>query len=186
MARDSVTIKGLDKVMKHLELLADPKNTLDNALLITATVSLGELQRATLTKSPRSISFTMGRKTVTAQNLATGDLARSWTNPLKTNQGYVISNDKQAGRHSLANIIDKGRRALIAEPGHMFYIPLNRKGQNKPPGAHTTGLKSGVDFIMTRRIRAFKGNPYLQSIRERGSRYLTRNVIDHIRKALAA
>lgn len=186
MTSASVTIKGLDTVMRHLRLMADPKTTLDNALLRTATVSLGELQRATLTKAPRSQTFKFGKTDVTMNNLSTGDLSRSWTNPTKVPAGYSIINDKQVGKESLANIIDKGRKALKAEPGHALYIPLTRAGQNKRPGAKTTGLKAGVDFIMTKKVKAFAGHPYLDEIRKKGSRYLTANIISDIRRALAS
>ena len=186
MVSASVTIKGLDKVMRHLKMMGDPKITLDSALMRTAQVSRGELARATLTQAPRNQSFKFGKNDVTMNNLSTGDLSRAWTNPMKVSSGYIVINDKQAGKYSLARIFDKGRKALNAEPGHAFYIPLNRRGQNKRPGAKAYGLKSGIDFIMTKHIKAFKGHPYLDDIRKKASRYMTRNIIEDIRKALAS
>ena len=189
MSSASVQIKGLDTVMRHLKMMANPKETLDNALLRTATVSLGELQRATLSQAPRSQTFKFGKSDVTMNNLSTGDLSRSWTNPTKVPAGYSIINDKQAGKHSLANIIDKGRKALTEADLHgkkAFYIPLTRAGQNKRPGAKTTGLKFGIDFLMTKKIKAFAGHPYLEEIRKKGSRYLTANIVSDIRRALAS
>ena len=71
-----VTIKGLDTLERHLNNLSDPHKTLDNAIKETAILARGELARATLTKSHRTINFEYsGTKfgSATANNLSTGN-----------------------------------------------------------------------------------------------------------------
>lgn len=184
----SVTVKGLDVVLRHLNSLTQPYRTLNAAILKTATLSRGELARATRSRAPRSKNFEYaGAKfgNATARNLSTGTLSRAWTKPLSIEHGYVVSNSLKAGKYALADIIDKGRKELISKPGHAFYLPLNRKGQNKAPGAKPEGLVFGRDYILTKRIKAFAGYHYLDGIVASASRNLTRNIIQAIREELA-
>jgi len=187
MPNTNVYMKGYDRVMSHIKKLSNPKETLKEAIRNTAIVSMGELQRATLSKAPASSSFKFGKlDNVVVNNLSTGDLSRAWTNPIEITDGYKVTNNKKAGKYSLAYIIEKGRKGLIAKPGHAFYLPLTRAGANKAPGAVPIGLKFGVDYILTKKIKEFKGNPYIEQIKVKASHYMTRAVIDVIRRELAS
>lgn len=190
MVTSHVQLIGQDRVMRHLKNVSNPKQLLDNAIKRTAQVSRGELARATQTRRPQSTSFNFGQgssiNSVFAKNLSTGNTARAWTNPFKVTDGYIVENATKAGRYSLADILDRGRRALDAAQGKAFYIPLSSRGRDKAPGAKPEGLKFGKDYIYTKHIKAFAGYHYLQPIVRNASRYLTRNIIDEIRKELAS
>lgn len=186
MVTEYVKVTGLPTLLRHLDKLSHPAQSLDLAIQKTAAVMKGSLVRATLTRSARSSTFSYGKfDNVTAMNLATGHLSRAWTDPFKISKGYSISNSIKAGRFALADIMNRGRNELIAAPGHAFYLPLNRRGQDKHPGAKPTGLVFGKDYILTKKIKAFPGYHYLKPIIEEGGRLLTRNIILEIRKELS-
>ena len=182
----NVQIKGQDKVLAHLNKLANPSKTFDNAIHETAVRSHAELVTATLSKKKLNTNFQSRGQNVTSQLLQTGDTSRAWSNPFKVSNGYAITNDKKTadGKYLIAELLEKGHKEIIPK-NKFLYIPLSRSGQRKARGAKTEGLVYGKDFVMVKKVKKQAGRNYMKGIIEKSSRYLTREIIKDIRKVFA-
>ncbi|WP_438979969.1 hypothetical protein [Polynucleobacter sp.] len=164
----NVQIKGEEIVLKHLKMLADSNKLFDEELRDVAINSQREL-----------IKETIGQK-----NLRTGNTSRAWTSPFKAALlNYRVENDYKTrdGQYNVARLIDTGHKTILPKKAKMLFIPLTRKGQMKPMGAKTTGLKRGIDFILTKKVKALAGKKYLDRIRSEASIDLTKRLIAKIR-----
>lgn len=166
-----VEIKGEDIVLKHLKMLSDSNKLFDEELKTVAVQSQREL-----------IQETIGQK-----NLRTGSTSRAWTSPFKAAVlNYRVENDYKTrdGQYNVARLIDTGHKTILPKRAKMLFIPLTRKGQTKPIGAKGVGLKRGVDFILTKKVKALAGKNYIDRITNSASVDLTKRLIAKIREAL--
>jgi hypothetical protein len=177
-----VTLKGQEVLLQHLKKLENSATLFDSSLEKAIANTQRKLVIGSQTKRTTSQSFRYGKETVSAKNLSTGDTARAWTNPMKIRAGaYMTSNNKKSGKYLIVDLIEKGHKEIRPKTKKMLYIPISRKGQMKPAGAKTTGLKVGVDFIMTKLVKARKGTDFMATAVAEGSRDLTRLIIADIR-----
>jgi len=170
----SYSITGEKEAMALVQKMANGAELLDRAFKNTIIKTRYDVVVGSQTKQPQSKTFQYGGQTVTAKNLATGDTARAWTNPKQiTKSAYEISNNKQAGKELMVEILDKGTKSEITpKNGKMLYMPLSRKGQMKPYGAKAEGLESGVDFIMIKKAKKRDGTNFMTNAIDEGQKYL--------------
>jgi hypothetical protein len=170
----SYSITGEKEAMALVQKLANGAELLDRAFKNTIIKTRYDVTTGSQTKQPQSKTFQYGGQTVTAKNLATGDTARAWTNPKQMSKSvYEISNNKRAGNDLMVEILDKGTKSDITpKKGKMLYMPLSRKGQMKPRGAKTEGLKSGEDFIMIKKAKKREGTNFMTKAIDDGQKYL--------------
>lgn len=171
----SIQVKGLDKVLKTLNKLGNADQIFDTALRQTASNSISELQRESLSKNPM------------IKGINTGTTARSWTNPFKVTKGWYRTTNNyrtQDEKHLIVDLIDKGHGEI--KPSKQFlYIPLNKKAAMKPLGADIPKeFKRGEDYVFARSVSAKKGSDFIEKNRVKYSRELTQRIITAIRAAV--
>lgn len=171
MPQFHVDIKGEEIVLKHMKALANSKQLFDQSLKEAASNSYREL-----------VKGSQGKK-----NLRTGNTARAWTSPFSTAAlVYKTENSYKTrdGQYNVARLIDAGHGVIRPKKAKMLYIPLTRKGQTKPIGAKTTGLKRGIDFILAKQVKKLDGTQFIKTATKNASIDLTKRMIAKIREAL--
>lgn len=165
-----VTLRGQDKVLRHLKQIANPDKLFDKALKQTASNSLGKLVKGSVSKNPQ------------IKGMNTGDTSRGWTSPKKVAKGkYQIVNAIKSGKWNIARLINDGHREI--KPKKKFlYIPLNKTAAQKRPGANIPDdLVRGTDYVFAKKIKAKKGTGFIDKVIADSSRELTKRVIKAIR-----
>jgi hypothetical protein len=178
----SVILKGQDKVLRKLKKLGSPERTFDKAVKKTVQKGFAEARKATLSKEPASKSFTFQGMQVTAKNLKTGATANAWQVKKVGDSFYQLVNNRKSGKYNIARLLDEGHGEIRPRQKKRLFMPLSRKGQNKPPGTVSKSLVYGEDFILLKRVRPRKGLNYIKKIESDGSRMLTKEIIRQIRK----
>lgn len=166
-----VTMIGQEELLKKLNKLANPAPLLDESIRQASINLYRDLVKNTIGKG----------------NLVSGNTSRAWTNPFKSAEmAYQTENayKTQDGNWNVARLIDTGRRALVPKNTKFLYVPLTKKGQMKRPGAKTTGLKWGTDFVLKSSVKKVSPTNYLDECRERASKDLTQRVTLKIRETL--
>lgn len=176
----NVEVKGMDKVMAALKKVSNPEVLCDQALRTTALNSMRFLVENSQTKNPQ------------ITGMSNGDTARAWTNPIKMKPGqYQVTNGykTRGGKWGVVNVLNYGHKELKPAKKY-FYIPLNKKAAQKPPGANIpkefkrATKDSPGDFVFATKIKALPGRQFLKKNREQSSRELTRRIIQAVRAAI--
>lgn len=137
----SMTIKGLDGVMKRAKGLQDAPRLFDSDF--------------------RSISLKAIRTLKTETPKDTGDTARAWFGPEKRGDSdYVVSNDKVTSTGvPMIQILEEGRKEVRPIRAKFLYIPLTERGKSRDSSA-----EFGVDFVLAKKSRAVKGKKFIEKI----------------------
>lgn len=145
MATAKVRIVGQDSVLKMVNGLSQAPLKFDNDF---RKVARGH-QRAL-------------KQTI---NKDSGKTARKWKVRRLGFAHYLIRNDHTSHdrKHSIANIIDQGRKEVVPKKAKALYIPLTRRAKNKRPGAKIPKrFTVGEDYVMAKSAKAFKGTGYIK------------------------
>lgn len=144
-------ITGQDVVFKNISRLSALKKACDPAVRSIALLASGELTRATPKK--------------------TGTIARQWSTPyMQGLSSYRIENRATTadGKHSLVEILDKGRGIVRPVVAKRLYIPLTNKGASKKIGAKPSkSLVYGVDYVYAIKSRPTKPKNFIAPINEK-------------------
>lgn len=112
--------------------------------------------------------------------------ADGWTVPKKLGDSeYRVDNQVKTtdGKHFIVRILDEGRAAVYPKKAKLLYIPLSQKGKAKRTGAKIpAGLVFGVDYVLAKSAKAFKGTGFIKKAKAEAARDITRRVIKTIRK----
>jgi hypothetical protein len=99
-----------------------------------------------------------------------GGTRRAWQTPVKLGLSrYSIKNQTTTfdKKHSIIEILDKGRGVVYPKKAKRLYIPLSPAGRSKTPGARIPeGLVYGKDFVLAKKSRATKGLLFLDKIKK--------------------
>lgn len=169
MAQTSVQLIGQDKVNTALRKLGAGPRLFDRDVKVVAQKGVRLLKKRT--------------------NRLDGTTRKGWDQPVKKrNSLYFVINEvtTQDKKHSIANILDKGRKEVRPlKPKKRLYIPLNKKGRSKKLGAKIpTGFKFGKDFVFAKKSKAFPGTKFIQITAREGSLDITRRVIKTVRRTV--
>lgn len=149
-------ITGQDVVVKNMAKLFAFKKVCDPAVRNVAVLASGELTRNTPKK--------------------TGTIARQWTTPsMQGYSSYRIENKATTadGKHSLIEILDKGRGIVRPVVAKRLYIPLTNKGASKKIGAKPSkSLIYGIDYIYAKQSKATKAKNFIDPINEKAQKRL--------------
>lgn len=98
----------------------------------------------------------------------TGTTSRGWMLPVKLGlSNYMIKNKTTTTdkKHSLVEILDKGRGPIYPKTAKRLYIPLSNKGRSKRAGAPIpTGFVYGKDYVFAQKTGPVKGKFFIKSI----------------------
>lgn len=144
-------ITGQDVVFKNISRLATIKRVCDPTVRSIAVSASGELTRATPKK--------------------TGTIARQWSTPyMEGYSSYRIENRATTadGKHSLIEILDKGRGIVRPVIAKRLYIPLTNKGASKKIGAKPSkSLVYGVDYVYAKQAKPTKPKNFINPINDK-------------------
>lgn len=144
----SYEIRGSDKLIKQIERMFQLRQLLDPVYKRAAITATSELIKET--------------------PVMTGKTARGWSFPRKlANSHYLITNKTTTSdkKHSLIEILDKGRGPIFPKNAKRLYIPLSNKGRSKKLGAPVPkGLVYGVDYVFAKKAGPAKGKFFIDKI----------------------
>jgi len=152
--------------MAKIKKMSNARQVFDSDYRLAALLSQSQLTRTT--------------------NRKTGTTARGWTIPKKLGDSeYRVDNQVKTtdGKHFIVRILDEGRAAVYPKKAKLLYIPLSQKGKAKRTGAKMpAGLVFGVDYVLAKSAKAFKGTGFIKKAKAEAARDITRRVIKTIRK----
>ena len=162
--------------MAKIKKMSNARQVFDSDYRLAALLSQSQLTRTT--------------------NRKTGTTARGWTIPKKLGDSeYRVDNQVKTtdGKHFIVRILDEGRAAVYPKDegraavypkkAKLLYIPLSQKGKAKRTGAKIpAGLVFGVDYVLAKSAKAFKGTGFIKKAKAEAARDITRRVIKTIRK----
>ena len=162
----TITLIGHDKLMSKIKKMSNARQMFDSDYRLAALLSQSQLLRTTNRDS---------RKT-----------ADGWTVPKKLGDSeYRVDNNVKTtdGKHFIVRILDEGRAEVYPKKAKRLYIPLSQKGKSKRTGAKIpAGLVFGVDYVLAKSAKAFKGTGFIKKAIADASRDITRRLIKTIRK----
>jgi len=98
----------------------------------------------------------------------TGTTSRGWMMPVKLGlSNYMIKNKTTTTdkKHSLVEILDKGRGPIYPKTANRLYIPLSNKGRSKRAGAPIPpGFVYGKDYVFAQKAGPAKGKFFIKAI----------------------
>ena len=111
------------------------------------------------------------RDFITETPKMTGTTARGWQMPVKLGlSSYRIRNETKTSdkKHSLVEILDKGRGPIYPKNARRLYIPLSNKGRSKPLGAPIPkGFVYGRDYVFAMKAGPAKGKFFIEKINKK-------------------
>ena len=161
-----VQIVGQKKFLKSIQRLSNAAKSFDPEFRKTAINSNRRL------------------KINTPKGKGEGTTRGAWRGPRKLGPSkYLNSNDIKSddGKHLIVNILDKGRRAVRPIRKKFLYIPLTQNGRKKLGAPIPPGAKFGVDYVLVKKSKAFKGTKFLQKEIKESSTELTKRLVSKIR-----
>jgi hypothetical protein len=162
----NVKVKGQEKLLRHLRKLNEPKKIFDTTIAKVARQS-----------SRRLIKTTPGT--------GASGVSRGWSLPKKLALGkYLVENAvlTQDKKHAIADILDRGRGVVLPVKAKRLYIPLTNKAKSKVAGKKIPkGLIFGIDYVLAKKAKAYKGTKYIQRETKKASIILTKAIIKKIR-----
>ena len=163
----SYTITGMEGLRQKLSKIANIRSVLDPIYAKAAR----DATRKFITETPKM----------------TGHTARGWMWPLKLGlSNYLIKNKTTTTdkKHSLVEILDKGRGPVYPKVAKMLYIPLSNKGRSKRLGAPIpAGFVYGKDYVFAKKAKATKGKFFIDKINKEASRYIRTASLETIAKS---
>lgn len=153
-------VKGQKALLKKIKKIADAPKVFDSVYKKVSLKALREYIRDT--------------------NRATGDAGRAWKVARVGESNYIVTNDKTTGGDNkipIVQILNDGRKAIFPKKAKMLYIPLNEKGRSKSKGA-----VFGVDFVLAKKAKAFKGTKFIDKINKTMAKLLADSLVNKLRK----
>lgn len=159
-----VEIQGLDRVMAKIKRMGDASKLFDPVFARETRQSVRRLADTT--------------------NKRTGTTAHGWQLPQKLGDSrYAINNGVRSGKVSIPRILNAGRGEIRPRNSKFLYIPLTNKGASKPLGAPIpNGLVYGVDYVLTKKAKAFKGTQFIQKEVDKAGKNLGQGILARFRE----
>jgi hypothetical protein len=163
----SYTVTGLEGLKRKLKKIENIREVLD----------------AVYARAARDAT----RKFITETPKMTGQTARGWMLPVKRGlSDYLLKNKTTTTdkKHSLIEILDKGRRTVYPVVAKSLYIPLSNKGRSKRAGAPIpAGFVYGKDYVFAKKSKATKGKFFINKINKETSTYIKMASLEAIAKS---
>lgn len=165
------TITGLEGLKRKLKKIENIRKILDSVYARAAR----DATRKFITETPRS-TFN-------------GGTARGWMFPVKRGlSDYLLTNKTTTTdkKHSLVEILDKGRKTVYPKPGRRLYIPRTNRARSKPLGAKVPSnfvYGWNKDYIFAKKSKATKGKFFIDKINKETSTYIRTASLETIAKS---
>jgi len=167
----SYTVKGLEGLKRKLKKIENIRVILDAIYAKAAR----DATRKFITDTPRS-KFN-------------GGTARGWMLPVKRGiSDYLVTNKTTTTdkKHSLIEILDKGRKTVYPKPGRRLYIPRTNRARSKPIGAKVPAnfvYGWDKDYIFASKSKATTGKFFIKKINKETSTYIRMASLEVIAKS---
>lgn len=166
MAIDGVSVFGQSELIAKLNKMSNVRSFLDPVL--------------------RSVAIRSTSQLIAKTNIKTGNTHRSWVGPIKLGlSSYLVTNNVKTsdGKHSIVEILDKGRGPVFPVKAKMLYIPLNNIGASKKSGAPIPkSFRYGVDYILKKSVGPYKGTNFKTDELKRARKDLVTSTISKIKE----
>ena len=165
------TVTGIEKLRRKLKKIENIRQVLDSVYARAAR----DATRKFITETPRS-TFN-------------GGTARGWMLPVKRGlSDYLLTNKTTTTdkKHSLVEILDKGRKTVYPKPGRRLYIPRTNRARSKPLGAKVPSnfvYGWNKDYIFAKKSKATKGKFFISKINKEIFNYIRMASIETITKS---
>lgn len=146
---------------------------------------LAKFAPKTFSATLRNAALKGHRELVSKTPIQTGHTARNWKFiPKHLLEYHVVNNQITADKkHSIIEILDKGRKEVRPIRAKRLYIPLSNKGRSKGLGAPIPkGLKFGIDYVLAQKAKATTGKKFMEGIIRASTRDVVRDIISKIRR----
>lgn len=164
----TVNIKGQEELMNFIKRQSEPEKLYDPTFKKVVAQNLRNLKARTRKDS--------------------GVTARAWKVKKNGLSNYSITNDvmTEDRKHLIAQILNKGRKAITPIKKKLLYIPLSEKGKTKQLGADIPkDFQLGIDYVFAKKAKAFKGTRYLDKFETDSLKYLLRSLMADITREIS-